>query len=314
VTLAGNAPQPHYFRMLSALETPERPAKQGAPDATAMTSVAPDYFSVLGMPLLSGRTFDEGSVTRNEAIVSASLAKQLWPNESPLGRRVRNTAQRPPLEPWLTVVGVVPDVVADLLEGTVRPGLYRPLDVANTGGLGGGTVAMIVRMRGDNAAAMLKQFVTSIQPNRPDVVVENIRAMIDESVAGPRFFMRILIVFAAIGVLLAAIGLFGVISYSVAQRTREIGVRMAFGATRTSIARLVVGDGIRLAAIGVGLGLVGAVAATRLIQNLLYGVSRLDPFAFGVGGALLVFVAIVACIVPMLRATAVDPVVAVRVD
>ena len=198
VTFAGNAPQPHYFRMLSVLETPERPAQPGATESTALTNVAPDYFSVLGMPLLSGRTFDEGSVTRNEAIVSASLAKQLWPNENPIGRRLRNTASRPPLEPWLTVVGVVPDVVADLLEGTVRPGLYRPLGPMIANSMDGGTITMIVRMSGDNAAATLKQFATSMQPNRPGVV-ENVRAMIDESVAGPRFFMRILVVFAAIG-------------------------------------------------------------------------------------------------------------------
>jgi ABC-type antimicrobial peptide transport system permease subunit len=117
-----------------------------------------------------------------------------------------------------------------------------------------------------------------------------------------------------LGVLLAAIGLFGVISYSVGQRTREIGVRMTLGATRRSIARLVVGDGIRLALIGTVVGLLGAAAATRLIRHSLYGVSRLDPFSFGVGGTVLLAVSIVACVVPMLRATAIDPAIAVRVE
>jgi ABC-type antimicrobial peptide transport system permease subunit len=145
-------------------------------------------------------------------------------------------------------------------------------------------------------------------------VIASVRQHIDDSAAEPRFAMRIMTIFAALGVLLAAIGLYGVISYSVGQRTREIGVRMTLGASRRSIAGLVVGDGIRLALIGIAVGLVGAVAATRLIQGLLYGVPRLDPFAFGVGAVVLLTVAVVACVVPMWRATGVDPVIAVRAE
>jgi putative ABC transport system permease protein len=124
----------------------------------------------------------------------------------------------------------------------------------------------------------------------------------------------VLATFAALGVLLAAIGLFGVISYTVGQRTREIGIRMTLGATRTSIARLVISDGLRLAVIGIALGLLGATVATRLIQSSLYGVSRLDPLSFALGAVVLLFVAVGACAAPMWRATAVDPVIAVRAD
>jgi len=126
--------------------------------------------------------------------------------------------------------------------------------------------------------------------------------------------MRIMTIVAALGVVLAAIGLFGVISYTVSQRTREIGVRMTLGATRASIARLVVGEGVRLAVIGIVAGLAGALGGTRLIQGLLYGVPRIDPFAFGAGALVLLGVAVVACVVPMWRATGVDPVIAVRAE
>ncbi|HET7621017.1 MAG TPA: FtsX-like permease family protein [Gemmatimonadaceae bacterium] len=126
--------------------------------------------------------------------------------------------------------------------------------------------------------------------------------------------MRILVVFAALGVLLSAIGLFGVISYNVGQRTREIGVRMTLGAAPSSVARLVVGDGIRRALLGTMVGLLGAIAATRLIQGMLYGVSPLDPLSFGLGAVLLLAIPVVACLAPMLRATSVDPVIAVRAE
>jgi putative ABC transport system permease protein len=313
VTLAGNTPSPHYFRMLSALETPERPATGEVPTATGIFVVAADYFSMLRMPLLAGRTFDEGSLTRNEVIVSTALARQLWPNENPIGRRVRNSIPRPgqPLEPWQTVIAVVPDVVTDLVEGALHPAIYRPLI---TESFSGNALAVIVRSRGENAMTSLRTLAEAVQPNNLDIVIANVRELIDESLAQPRFTMRVLVIFAALGVLLAAIGLYGVISYSVGQRTREIGVRMTLGATRNSIARLVVGDGIRLAILGIAIGILGAVAATRLIQKLLYGVSPLDPFAFGMGAALLLAVSVAACVIPMLRATGVDPVIAVRVE
>ena len=124
--------------------------------------------------------------------------------------------------------------------------------------------------------------------------------------------MLILVTFASVGVVLAAIGLFGVISYAVGQRTREIGIRLALGATHGGIARLILGDGIRLSLIGIVLGLAGSIAATRLIQSALYSVPRLDPFAYGVGAAIMLLVSIVACLAPMRRATALDPVVALR--
>ena len=308
VTLATNAPS-RNFVALSAFETPDRP-RTGGPEGTAVEFVAPDYFAMMGMPLIRGRTFDEGSLARNEVLVSNSLAHQLWPGTNPVGRRFRNTIRRPDssLRPWRTVIGVVPDVVRNLVDDPTQRAIYRPLgDTAARGG-----IAVLVRPRGNDPMEALGQFAASVQHSGSKPVMENVREDLDQSMAVPRFIMRILVAFAALGVLLSAIGLFGVISYSVAQRTREIGVRMALGATRRSIAGLIVRDGIRLALIGIAVGLLGAVAATRLVQSLLYGVSRIDPFAFSIGAILLLAVSIAACVVPMLRATGVDPAIAVR--
>ncbi|HEY4219092.1 MAG TPA: ADOP family duplicated permease [Gemmatimonadaceae bacterium] len=318
LTVASSAPTPRYWRELAVLETPEHPAigDSLASNPIAANFVAPDYFAVLRMPLVAGHTFDAGSAERNEVIVSQSLAHQLWPESAAIGHTFRNAASMPgaPPAPWLTVIGVVPDMVEDLLESGGRPASYQPLESAGKT-LGPPSVTLIARLSGSAPAESMKRLVALEQGSSvPPAVVQSVSAQIDESMAKPRFVMRILVMFAAVAVLLAAIGLFGVISYSVSQRTREIGVRMTLGATRPSIARLVVGDGVRLALAGIVLGLAGAVAATRLLQSSLYGVSRLDPFSFGVGAALLLAVAVVACVVPMLRATGVDPAIAVRVE
>ena len=317
VTLAGNAPSPHGWVMLSVLETPERPATAtDVPSGTSVNFVARDFFSMMRMPLVSGRAFDAGSLERNEVIISTSLARQLWPEGSAIGRRFRNGLTKPDgsHEPWQTVVGVVPDIIADLVGGNAHPAMYSPLEAQEPNGPTAGSVVLIVRLQPGASAERLASFAKSVAPPGSEASIGNVRERIDRTLAEPRFLMGILTTFAALGVVLAAIGLFGVISYSVGQRTREIGVRMALGATRGAVARLVVGDGVRLALAGIVIGLAGAVAATRLIENLLYGVSRFDPFSFVAGATVLLAVAVVACVVPMLRATGVDPAIAVRAD
>jgi len=317
VTLAGNAPSPHGWKMLSILETPDRPAARAdVPYGTAIEVAAPDYFSMLRMPFLAGRTFDAGSLARNDVVISISLARQLWPDGSAIGQRFRNGLPKPDgsREPWKTVIGVVPDVVVDLVGGSTHPTMYLPLEGQEPNGPTARSVVLIVRLAPDGSAARLASFARSVAPPGAETSISNVRERIDQTLAEPKFLMGILATFAALGVVLAAIGLFGVISYTVGQRTREIGIRMALGAGRGRVARLVVGDGVRLAIAGIVIGLAGAVAATRLIENLLYGVSRFDPFAFVAGAALLLAVAVVACVVPMLRATGVDPAIAVRAD
>lgn len=312
VTLAESAPGIGNWVALSSFETPEHPADGVEPMGTSQEVVAADYFSVMRMPLLVGRTFDEGSAARHEVIINSSLAHELWPGGDATGRRFRNAVRAPgrPAEEWQTVIGIVPDIVRSLVETAAQPATYRPLDAAAAAG----PLTLLVRLHGEAPAARLREFATLVRPDTRGVVIESVREKIDRSMAEPRFTMRVLAVFALLGVLLSAIGLFGVISYNVSQRTREIGVRMTLGATRSSIARLVVGDGIRLALIGTIVGLLGAVAATRLIRGLLCGVSPLDPFSFGLGAVLLLVIAVIACTAPMIRATGVDPVIAVRAE
>ena len=167
-------------------------------------------------------------------------------------------------------------------------------------------MTLLVRLKSERPLVLLKQLTALVSSGAAKPAIANVRDSIDESMAGPRFTMRVLTTFAALGVLLAAIGLFGVISYSVGQRTREIGVRVTLGATRASIDQ----RDWR----GETLGLFGATAATRLIESLLYGVSRFDPLSFALGALVLLVVAVVACAVPTWRATAVDPVIAIRAE
>jgi predicted permease len=317
--VATEAPWPRGFVAIAAFETPEGPevTPESASGSMATNTVTPDYFSVLGIPLIAGHMFDAGSAQRNEVIISTALAHQVWPNADPIGRRFRNAVSksRGVIEPWQTVIGVVPDVIRDLTNSDANPGLYRPKNQApGANPPFSNDVALVVRVRDEDAAARLERFTKSAQLGTAAVTMTNLRSLLDETMAEPRFTMRILAGFAMLGVVLAAIGLFGVISYGVGQRTREIGVRMALGATRRSIARLVVGDGVRLAVVGTVLGLAGAAAGTRLIQSLLFGVSRFDAFAFGFGAVLLLVISTIACVIPTLRATHIDPAVAVRVD
>jgi putative ABC transport system permease protein len=316
---------------LAVWETPDHPQDpRNGTNGTAISTVPPDYFAMMHMPLVAGRTFDEGSFARREIVVSQSLANQLAPGRSPVGLRIRNARARTwgsnfspgngkqakpsPDEPWQTIIGIVPDVMTNLIQAAPDAGLYTPLSLTDTAALTGPRIVVLVRDTAPGAADRLARIAASARPADRAPSVLRVRDAIDASLAEPRFTMRVLTAFAVLGVVLAAIGLFGVISYSVGQRTREIGVRMALGATRASIARLVVGDGLRLALIGTVIGLAGAVVATRLVQSVLYGVSRFDPIAFVGGAVLLLIVAAIACVAPMLRATTIDPALAVRAD
>ena len=304
VTLAATIP-PNGGFVLGAFETADNAGQVGAPQTVSANEIAPDYLSVMGISLLEGRTFDASSAANNEVIVNEALARQLWPTGDALGRRFRVSGA------WWTIVGVTRDAFTHgLLDEKAEPALYSPL-----GNLEDGRVTLIVRARdGIDPTPTLRQLATSLRPGTTMPTITSVEQSLSDSMAEPRFSMLVLATFAGLAVVLAAIGLYGVISYSVAQRTKEIGIRVTLGATRGAIARLVVGDGLRLALLGVSLGMCGAMAGTRLIQAALYGVQRGDPVSFVVGAAVLIGVSTAACILPTLRATSVDPVVAVRAE
>lgn len=323
VSLAEVVP-PNSPYIIGAFETPERPAANSESMTTvAANSVAPDYFATLGISLAAGRTFTPASGDANEVVINQVLAAHLWPDGSAIGQRFRVASSGPgdPPGAWWTVVGVTRNSLSHgLRDGRGHTGaadpqmesvIYSPLQT----GLERGRLTLIVRTQaGVDPSLPLRRLGAQTRGGASPPVLTDVARGLRDSLAEPRFAMLVLTAFAVLGVMLAAIGLYGVISFTVSRRTREIGIRMTLGATRGGVARLVMGDGLRLSVIGVGLGILGAAAATRIIQRALYGIAASDPWSFVLGAAGLIGVSIVACLIPMARATSVDPVVAVRAD
>jgi putative ABC transport system permease protein len=268
-----------------------------------------NYFRTLSIPLLAGRLFAESDGAENPRVmvINEEMARRHWPNENPVGRRVTMKDWGPPLTG--EIVGVVGDVKADGLDSSTRPMIYWPYPQ-----FPGVFNALVIRAEGDpmNIVAAVKSQVWSVDREQPLSGIQPLEDVIAGSVAPRLFNMLLLGIFAALALLLAAVGIYGVISYTVAQRTREIGVRMALGARRADVIKLVVRQGMSLALAGVGAGLAASFALTRLMANLLFGVRPSDPLTFGVIASLLGAVALLACYLPARRATKVDPLVALR--
>lgn len=294
----------------STFETREHPGAVGPSGVTGVNYVAPDYFSIMRMPLVAGRTFDDGSLSRNEAIVSRSLAQQLGYGDNAVGREFRNSRPRPDgsVEPWQTVVGVAPDIIDDRLDSATKPMLYRPFPGDAIG------TTLIARLPREDAGDALRRFARSVKPDPLQWVLRNVGERVEQSMAEPRFTMTVLVVFAMSGLVLAAIGLFGVLSYTLGVRTREIGVRITLGATRRNIAGLFVRDALGQAALGTGMGLAGAAGVARLTQMSFYGVHSFDTITFILTAAAMLLVSLAACAGPLFRATRVDPAVAIRAE
>lgn len=312
VTVAQNSP-PHFGYMMTGLEV-EGDASAPTSNATAFNTVAPDYFNVLGLRLLRGRTFDAGSNDRHEIILSEGTARKLWASVSPIGRRVRFPAPPGATKPndWMTVVGIADNAPTGSPLSTLDPPLlYLPLDARHVPG----DITVVVRTnRGDHPVDALRKAVTSLDPRLVPPAVSTVASDLAATISGQRFTMTLLAVFASLAVLLSAIGLYGVISYVVTQRTREIGIRIALGATPRHVARIVVAKGLVLSAIGVALGLAVGSWGTKVIRAALYGVTGTDPLSYAVTGALLLSISILASLIPMRRAMRVDPVIAMRGD
>jgi putative ABC transport system permease protein len=274
----------------------------------AHRQATPGYFHAMGIPLLRGRLFEEGAWWRPNAIISASMAKQYWPGEDPMGKRFGVNCGDSPCRDWNTVVGVVGDVKE--LGPTAEPAIAMYfLENMND-------MTLVVRATQDptRLVADIRQIVHTVDPNQPIADVHTMENAAAESVAPQRLTMMVSILFAALALVLAIVGLYGVISYSVAQRTHEFGVRVALGAERRDILKLVVEQGSRVILAGVGTGILGALALTRFVSNLLYGVKPTDPLTYFAVTLLLIAVAMLASYIPARRATKVDPLVALRYE
>jgi putative ABC transport system permease protein len=290
---------------------------------TSFQGVSPDYFRALGIPVLRGRSFSESDALESPriAILSEVLAKRCFPNENPVGKRIypgRLTLGQvgqvdhwTNISLWTEVVGVVADVKSMNLDPKVESNIYVPYWQWPMQ-----TPTLTVRTVGNpaNLAAAIYSEVKALNKNLPTPKVQTMNERLSDVVAEPRFQTLLLGLFGLLTLVLVSAGIYGVVSYSVAQRTHEIGVRMALGAQSRDVLRLVIGQGMKLAVIGIAVGLAGALMLTRLLKTLLFGVSTTDPLAFGLAASLLAGVVLLACWLPARRAARVDPMIALRYE
>jgi putative ABC transport system permease protein len=295
-----------------------RPVEASADQSRAKyRAVSAGYFEALGIPLIRGRYLDrtDGQKTPGVVLINDTLARRFWPNEDPLGKRIQAGFDD---SIWCTIVGIVADVKQAGLD-TVTNGetYYHYLQVPPPlMGFVEGTMTVVLRTNSD-PASMVASARGEVQKMDPDLAVFNVKtmeALVDGSLAQPRFRTTLLGTFASVALMLAAIGLYGVIAYSVAQRINELGVRMALGAQKSDVLKLVMGQGALLAAIGIGIGLVVAFGVMRVISKLLFGVNSTDPLTFAATAILILVVALAASTIPALKAIKVDPVVALRYE
>lgn len=275
--------------------------------------VTPAYFDLLRIPLLQGRAFEDQDHANapRVAIVNQTLARRYWPDRSPIGQRITFGDPAHPESQWLTVVGVVGDTRVTGLTDAPYAQIYRPYTQ-----VGQGTMAVLLRTTGDPArlAGTLREAIRSQDPGLPVYDVKSMESFVGESIAQPRISTWLTTGFAGIALLLAAIGIYGVISYSVTQRTAEVGVRIALGARPADVLRLIIAQGMRPVIAGIVVGLAGAWLTARLIRGLLFGVSASDPLTFVVVPVFLAGIALLATYIPARRATRVDPMVALRAE
>ncbi len=291
------------------------PSGPGQLPLAAYDIVTPEYFHTMHVPLLEGRDFfwSDSPQTQPVAIINEAMAKHYWPGEDPLGKRF-HLYGRDDNFPWMTIIGVVADVREFSPTREAEPIMYFP--IAQFAYPDGILRDWVVRTTGDpvRIASSVPAAVWSVDKNLPVTRMRTMEEVRSISLASQRMNLLLFGLFAALALALATIGIYGVLAYSVAQRTREIGIRLALGAHRKDVLRLVISQGMRLASLGILLGLFGAFALTRLMSGMIYGVSSTDPVTFVAVAALLGVVAIAACYIPARRATRVDPMVALRYE
>ncbi|HKQ06511.1 MAG TPA: ABC transporter permease [Blastocatellia bacterium] len=271
---------------------------------------SPDYFRTMSIPLLRGRCFDERDTAGSQAVViiNESFASRFWPDADALGKRISSSG---PQGPWSVIVGVVGDTRHQRLDAEAGLEMYRPYSQSPIP-----YVALVVRSESDPStiASSIKSALLGLDGSLPVYGIRPMPQIISRELAPKRFQMILLGSFASLALTLAAVGIYGVVSYSVSQRTHEIGIRMALGAQRRDVLKLVIGQGMKLAFVGVTVGLMATFALTRLMKSLLFGVSATDAATFTAISFLLMAVALLACCVPALRATRVDQMVALRCE
>ena len=288
------------------------PLPPGASQSTNYYSVSADYFKAMGIPLIRGRllTATDTKDSPHVAVINETMAKKMFPNEEAIGKRI-TFGRRDPKPDWYEIVGIVGDVKHYGLDQATTMQTYEPYTQQTVP-----YMTLVVRTAGDPTmlGTAIRGEVFSLDKEQPVSSMKTLNQLFSTSIAQQQFSMLLLGVFAAVALVLAAVGIYGVLSYAVTQRTHEIGIRMALGAARGDVLRLVVGHGMLLTVIGVAGGLIAAFGLTRLMASLLFGVTAHDTVTFATVAGILLAVALLACYLPARRATKVDPLVALRYE
>ena len=297
-----------------------RPATSVKDTAVAVSlSVSPDYFRAMDIPLLRGRYISEQDTADAPGVVviDEMLATRFFPNDEPLGKRLK-MGTSDSKSPWMQIIGVVKHVKHYGPDEEGRVEVYMPYVQVPAEWRAAATRSMVLAVRTTTdptgLTSAIRNEVLQIDKDQPVSQINTMERIVADAVAPQKFATWLLGLFAAVALVLAAVGIYGVMAYSVTQRTHEIGIRMALGAARKDVLKMVVSQGMKLALIGVGIGLIGAFAVTRLMSSLLYGVSATDPLTYGGVAVLLAGVALLACLIPARKATKVDPMVALRYE
>ena len=289
------------------------PKPRGEEISVDLYIVTPGYLQAMEIPLRQGRSITDHDVKDSQlvALINRTMAEELWPNQDPIGRRIKFPGSEKNPQPWRTIVGVVSDVAQYALDKKPPMQMYLPHSQFPTT-----FVNFVIKTDNDPSAIFpaVRREILAIDKDQAVFNVVTLDQLQGDSISLRRFFMLLLITFAVLTLTLAAVGIYGVMSYVVTQRTQEIGIRMALGARTSHVLKLVVSGGIVLALLGVGIGLVTAFALTRLMESVLFGVTPTDALTFAIGSVGLVAVAAIACYIPARRATKVDPLVALRYE
>jgi len=294
------------------LRVEDHPLPQGtSPPSVDWRVITPDYFTAMGIPLVRGRLFTAADDERapGVALINESLANRFWPDEDPIGKRLRSGFEQ---GKWVTVIGVVGGIKHHGLDNETVIEMYRPYDQAPFPA----SMTVMTRTTQDSAtlAAAIRSAVWSVDRDVPVDSVQTMSQVVTQSLAPRRATMLLLVLLAAVALILGVVGIYGVMAYTVSQRTHEIGIRMALGARTSEVLRLVVAQGMTLTLAGVGAGLGAAWGLTRLMESMLYGVSATDGLTFAGVAALFCFIALLACYLPARRAAKVDPMIALRYE
>jgi predicted permease len=289
-----------------------RPAAAGANGAAGFRRSLPNYFQMMGIPLLRGRNFDEHDDGVNKdrvVIINDRFARQFWPKDDPIGKRIK--IGPPENNPWLTIVGVVRDIHQKGLENPIGYNIYEPLAQSV-----GSDEEVAVRTQGD-PAVVISEVRAELHRIDPTVLVDGFATMdqrIEESVGPQKLNLFLFGLFSGLALVLASIGLYGVVAYSVGQRTQEFGIRMALGAQPADVLRLVLVQGLKLAVAGTAIGIIVALALSSVVRKLLFHVRPADPITLISVAVILTIVALAACWLPAFRASRIEPTQALRIE